>query len=322
MSTQTDSQSPADGQKIDSFPAIMAENLFTKARQRLLIDIEAELSQMFRLESLAICSYVANTMNPAATQFSPMNPTHEKFLYDVLRDCRTRSPNVAIVLNTMGGDAQFPARVIRLVREDLSFSSFHVVIPHFAKSAGTLLALSSDSAVTGPTTQFGPIDPQIPRVSNQGQAWVSARAVRDTYKDLIEEKIPSLPGGAQVGVSSTIDWLLHRQAIDAIQSTRDLINIIHTKYNNNLNVAKIISDLVETPLSHGVDVSPSQLESFGLRIFGLAWDNALWSRISEYYTRALRNLQSEQQQGHTGIILFESRNVSMGLGAQIPVQQR
>ena len=152
-----------------------------------------------------------------------MNPSHGKLLYDVLRDCKSRSTNLALFLNTMGGDAQFPGRVVRLIRDDLAFGKFFVVVPEFAKSAGTLVTLASDEAISGPTTQFGAIDPQLPRVTSAGQSWVSARAVRDAYKKLREETIPSLPNGAQVGVASGMDFLLHQQALDAIQSTTELV---------------------------------------------------------------------------------------------------
>lgn len=70
----------------DALPAIMSENPFTKARQRLLAELEALLASKLEVENLAIAAYIANTMNPAAIQASPMNPAHGKPLYDVLRD--------------------------------------------------------------------------------------------------------------------------------------------------------------------------------------------------------------------------------------------
>ncbi len=306
----------------DALPAVMAENPFTKARQSLLADLEGMLATKLGVGNLSIATYVANTMNPAAIQASPMNPSHGKPLYDVLRDARSRSPNLGLILNTMGGDAQFPARLVRLVREDLAFQKFFVVVPEFAKSAGTVVALASDAAVSGPTTQFGAIDPQLPRVTQAGQSWVSARAVRDAYKKLREETIPSLPNGAQVGVASGMDFLLHQQALDALQLTTELVHQIQSRYHKELKVERILQELIETSLAHGKDVSPAQLAGYGFPVLNLALDDPLWSKLSEYYTRALRNLQLEQVPGATGVVLFESRQVSMAMNAQISVMGR
>lgn len=301
----------------DALPAVLAENPFTKARQALLAELEGLLATKLRIESLSLATYVANTMNPAAIQTSPMNPSHGKPLYDVLRDGRSRSANLGLILNTMGGDAQFPARLVRLIREDLAFQRFFVVVPEFAKSAGTVVALASDAAVSGPTTQFGAIDPQLPRISPAGQSWVSARAVRDAYKKLREETIPNLPSGAQVGVASGMDFLLHQQALDALQLTTELVRQIQSNYHKELNVNKILQELIETSLAHGKDVSPAQLAGYGFPVIQLALDDPLWSKLSEYYTRALRSLQLEQAPGAMGVVLFESRQVSMAMNAQV-----
>ena len=130
-----------------------------------------------------MASYISNTMNPAAAANAQMNLTHEKPLFDVLTDARADSEHMALILNTLGGDGGFPTRIVRFVKEDLKASSFRVVVPHLAKSAGTLLGFASDGVVTGITSQFGPIDPQLPRITSAGQTWVSARAVKDRTKN-------------------------------------------------------------------------------------------------------------------------------------------
>jgi hypothetical protein len=310
------------GPPSDSLAAIMAENPFTKTRQTLLGELESLLAAKLEVPTLAATAYVSNTINPAATLLSPMNFSHEKPLFDVLRECRTRSENLALILHTMGGDAQFPARAVRLIRKDLSFSKFFVVVPQFAKSAGTLITLASDGSITGPLTQFGPIDPQLPRVTKESQSWVSARAVRDTYRKLIEETIPSVPSGAQVGIASSIDWLLRQQALDAIQSTEELVRSIQANYQPNLKVDDILGKLVDTSLAHGKDVSPAQLREYGFPVTDLGMNDPIWAKLSEYLTRALRNLAFEQPPGGMGIVLFETRSLSMVMSGQAAPQGR
>ena len=165
-----------------SLPSILGENLSQKVRQQLLGETGVLLAEKLSVETVAVASYISNTMNPAAAANAQMNLTHEKPLFDVLTDARADSEHMALILNTLGGDGGFPTRIVRFVKEDLKASSFRVVVPHLAKSAGTLLGFASDGVVTGITSQFGPIDPQLPRITSAGQTWVSARAVKDRTK--------------------------------------------------------------------------------------------------------------------------------------------
>ena len=69
---------------------------------------------------------------------------------------------------------------------------------------------------------------QLPRITNAGQTWVSARAVKESYEKLLGPTLKDLPPAAQIGVMTNIDWLLHQQALDAIQFTKEFIARIKT----------------------------------------------------------------------------------------------
>ena len=77
-------------------------------------------------------------------------------LFDQLR--ATSYPNgLDVILNTTGGDTEAPWRFISLVREYTDKLS--VLIPHYALSAGTVIALGADEIVMTPLSTLGPIDP-------------------------------------------------------------------------------------------------------------------------------------------------------------------
>ncbi|GAA3223358.1 SDH family Clp fold serine proteinase [Actinocorallia longicatena] len=64
-----------------------------------------------------------------------------------------------LVLQTPGGD---PETAIRLVRAAQSrCKELTVVVPDMAKSAGTLLAMGAHHILMGPTSDLGPVDPQL-----------------------------------------------------------------------------------------------------------------------------------------------------------------
>ena len=53
----------------------------------------------------------------------------------------------------------FPLNAI--VRAKVGTGTLRVIVPDYAKSAGTLIALGADRIVMGETSELGPIDPQI-----------------------------------------------------------------------------------------------------------------------------------------------------------------
>ncbi len=101
---------------------------------------------------------------------------------------RSFSPDkkrIGVMLHTLGGSADAAYHIGKRLQElagdekELIF-----IIPRQAKSAGTLLACSSDKIYTTPITELGPIDPQIYVKSTGG--WISARTAKDSLKQVLE----------------------------------------------------------------------------------------------------------------------------------------
>jgi hypothetical protein len=68
--------------------------------------------------------------------------------------------DVVLFLLSPGGDGE-PAYQISKLCKSFAKDSFKVIVPRFAKSAATLLAIGADEIHMGPLGQLGPIDPQI-----------------------------------------------------------------------------------------------------------------------------------------------------------------
>jgi hypothetical protein len=71
-----------------------------------------------------------------------------------------RAKDVVLFLLSSGGAGE-PAYQISKVCKSFARSSFKVVVPRFAKSAATLIAIGADEIHMGLLGQLGPIDPQI-----------------------------------------------------------------------------------------------------------------------------------------------------------------
>jgi len=79
----------------------------------------------------------------------------------VLRAIRTTPPNkpIAIILHTPGGLALAASQIARALKKHPSRKI--VIIPHYAMSGGTLIALAADEIFMDPNAVLGPLDPQL-----------------------------------------------------------------------------------------------------------------------------------------------------------------
>jgi hypothetical protein len=96
--------------------------------------------------------------------FEPLNSIDDSDLDSVFSSLRRSNPkkerNVCLILLSRGGSIE-PAYQISKLCKQWSASKFVVVIPRYAKSAATLIALGADEIHIGPLGQLGPIDPQL-----------------------------------------------------------------------------------------------------------------------------------------------------------------
>lgn len=73
-----------------------------------------------------------------------------------------------LLLHTPGGDIDAAEKLVMLIRQKVGTAAFRVIVPDYAKSAGTLIALGADAIVMSDTSELGPIDPQIRRIDGDG----------------------------------------------------------------------------------------------------------------------------------------------------------
>lgn len=75
-----------------------------------------------------------------------------------LRDTLPKDKPVALLLHTGGGDAGAAYRIARLLKVRGGFTA---IVPRYAKSAGTLLALGANRIVLAQDAELGPLDAQV-----------------------------------------------------------------------------------------------------------------------------------------------------------------
>lgn len=73
---------------------------------------------------------------------------------------RDKNTDIALIILSRGGRIE-PAYQIAKICKSHSKSRFLTIVPRFAKSAATLVAIGADEIHIGPLGELGPIDPQI-----------------------------------------------------------------------------------------------------------------------------------------------------------------
>ena len=69
--------------------------------------------------------------------------------------------NIDLFLHTRGGDVDAAEKLMALVQATVRGAQLRVIIPDFAKSAGTLMILGADAFIMSDSSEMGTIDPQI-----------------------------------------------------------------------------------------------------------------------------------------------------------------
>lgn len=80
---------------------------------------------------------------------------------EVLRAIRTTPPNmpIALILHTPGGLVLAASQIARALKRHPGKKI--VIVPHYAMSGGTLIALAADEILMDPNAVLGPLDPQL-----------------------------------------------------------------------------------------------------------------------------------------------------------------
>src|SRR5438270_233413 len=80
----------------------------------------------------------------------------------------TKEHDLDLLLHTGGGDTDAADKLMSMARARIGTKGLRVVVPDFAKSAGTMMVLGADAVVMSDSSELGPIDPQIVRTDHNG----------------------------------------------------------------------------------------------------------------------------------------------------------
>jgi Serine dehydrogenase proteinase len=86
--------------------------------------------------------------------------------------------DIDLLLHTGGGDIDAAEKLVEQLRNRAGVKQFRIVVPDYAKSAGTLMVLGADEVVMSDSSELGPIDPQMMMPDGH---WHSVQNYLDAY---------------------------------------------------------------------------------------------------------------------------------------------
>lgn len=201
--------------------------------------------------------------------------------------------NLHVMLDTPGGHGETAIRLVRQAKARCK--QLTLVVPDRAKSAGTLFALGADEIIMGPTSDLGPVDPQIRLEDGDGvRSFEAAKAIIEAVRyaeHAVQEHPETYPLHASllgnltaVQVQAARNELDHSGAqLRAALATR-LVATDDPEGFEEL-ASRLEGRLIDEPQSHGASVSAKDALDLELPVRELSPSDMQWQRIWQLWAR-------------------------------------
>jgi ATP-dependent protease ClpP protease subunit len=229
---------------------------------------------------------------------------------DLLHNVQPGS-DVDLLLHTGGGDIDAAEKLISMVRRKVRNAKLRVVVPDYAKSAGTLMALGADAIVMSDSSELGPIDPQIVLTDGNGnKVQESVQNYLDAYenhsKTLVENPNNMTAQIMLKRLDPTMVELFKSIVTRARHLAEDHLKMGMFRESGNWSAAVTALLDVHRWQSHGQMISweDAQSTSIGLTVEYLDPQDTVWQKY--WHLHCLQRLSIADSQK-----LFESDYVSL-----------
>ena len=103
------------------------------------------------------------------------------------------SNGLALVISSPGGDGIAAERIVNMCRSYSGTGEFWAIVPGKAKSAATIVCFGASKITMGPTSELGPVDPQL----NEGPNVFSVYNLVASYEDRLKRAVENSSGNMQ-----------------------------------------------------------------------------------------------------------------------------
>ena len=274
-------------------PLFEAMNAQRYARQSLIKQIEEVTS------TTLICYVSANPQ---------IDRTDVIGMVDLLHNITPGTP-IDLLLHSPGGNIDAAEKLVLLIRKRAGTAPVRVIVPDYAKSAATLIALGANTIVMSDSSELGAIDPQVELPDSNGHLQtLSAQSYLDAFHrhaDRLKED-PDDP---------VARLMLGKMEPAAVRKLERMIKRSHSIAEALLGQAMIKNEAEATDIadklsdterlhSHGQMISHEHARRLGLHVSYLSPQDPLWLMYWRLFTLQLWSADGK-------VKLFESAWASL-----------
>lgn len=211
-----------------------------------------------------------------------------RFFSDLLQSTGD-TENLILMLNSPGGQANMAEKLAKMCRDYCK--GFRVLVPNYAMSAATMIALASDAIMMGYLSSIGPIDPQTRVVTPRGDfQFIPAQSYIDSFKGLVQQIIGGVPPKALIPSLQQLNPPIIGVCFKAIESSKKFAEewLLRYMLKNDPSKAKEIAEAlsdVNRWLSHGKNIDCNMAEELGLVIEKIPKNSELWRAVWDLFCR-------------------------------------
>lgn len=219
---------------------------------------------------------------------------------------------IDLLLHTTGGEIDAAEKIMRMVRAKAGDEHLRIIVPDFAKSAGTLMVLAADSVVMSDSSELGPIDPQVVSIDGGGNPRPhSVQDYLDAYNEIRKEVMANPANvAAQIMLGKFDPATIKRFEAD-VQRARQIAekHLLRGMFRRTGgNWSRTADELLNTKTyrSHGQMIAYEDAvdAKLGLNVDYIKTSDPLWQDLWQLY--CLQRLVVEEKKK-----LFESAIVSI-----------
>lgn len=234
-----------------------------------------------------------------------ISPITAVLLHKILRKM-DKSEKLFLILESTGGNIDSAAKIVHMCKE--YFPEVNVVVPFYAKSAASLIAIAADNLYLGKGGEIGPIDPQVKHPS-QGY-YFPALSIKEAIAVVEETKDPYI----KMGLTERLDPYLigaYRRMLGEATQYIERAKLVEESKNKD----EILNELSQKYISHGYPIDRKECKRMGLRISDFDEDtNNLLYELAEGYICSL--VDNEELQSDLFIITKKLSEVKVNKNSQ------
>lgn len=193
-----------------------------------------------------------------------------------------------LIINSPGGSALAAERIVRVCRS-YSKKGFCTLVPKMAKSAATIITFGGKKIYMSPTSELGPIDPQV----TVEKKLMSAYSIINSYKSMLNDAIksqgriePFLQQLARYDPREIRELELAQELSENIATSLLKSGMMENSTETDIKTKlEIFLNPKETKV-HGRAIYPEVAKKTGLNIEILESQSTVWQICWELFIRA------------------------------------